>query len=63
MRRMAVERALAGLLLLSSCTLTQKQRDEVEDIASTVAEDGLEDSDKLREIERRLDEIERRLKL
>jgi hypothetical protein len=48
---------------LSSCALTDKQRDDVADIASDAAVDAINDSDKISQIESRLDEIESRLNM
>lgn len=61
-----LEIAAAAILLLGSCSghsLSDKQRDEVGDIAGDVAGDVIADSDKVREIEGRLDAIEQRLNL
>lgn len=61
-----IELAAFAILLLGSCSgpgLSEKQKDEVGDIAGDVAGDVISDSDKVREIESRLDAIEQRLNL
>ena len=61
-----LEIAAAAVLLLGSCSgpsLSDKQRDEVGDIAGDVAGDVIADSDKVREIEGRLNAIEARLNM
>lgn len=57
---------IAAVLLLGSCDgpgLSNKQRDEVGDIAGDVAGDVVADDDKVRELERRIDAIEQRLNM
>lgn len=59
-----VELALAAVLLLGSCDgpgLSDKQKDEVGDIAGDVADDSVSDNDKVRELESRVAAIEQRL--
>lgn len=61
-----LELAAAAILVLGSCSgpgLSDKQRDEVGDIAGDAVGDAIADSDKVREIEARLDAIEQRLDL
>lgn len=58
------ELCLGMVLALGSCAgpgLSDKQRDEVEDIASSVAGDTVNDSDKVRDLENRIANLEGRL--
>jgi hypothetical protein len=57
-----IEIAVVAALLLGSCDgpgLSDKQRDEVEDIADAVAGDN----DKINELESRISEVESRLNI
>ena len=63
-RRLPYELLLAGALCLGSCdrpAFNQKQHDEITDIADASAEQAIADSDKVGEIEARLDAIENKL--
>jgi hypothetical protein len=61
-----IEIGLVAVLLLGSCDgpgLSNKQRDEVGDIAGDVAGDVVTDDEKVRELERRIEAIEQRLNI
>lgn len=56
-----IEITLAAALLLGSCSGDGQRlysHDEIEDIASDVAYDAIEDSDKVRELEGRIEALE-----
>ncbi|ATQ42333.1 hypothetical protein [Caulobacter mirabilis] len=55
---------LAALIFLGGCggpKLSDRQRDEVSDIASAEAHDAMSDSSKVSELEGRIDDLEARL--
>ena len=57
-----IEIAAIGLLLLGSCdgpSLSEKQRDEVEDIADSV----VSDNDKVHELQGRIEALEQKLNM
>lgn len=61
-----IEIGVAAVLLLGSCEgpgLSNKQRDEVGDIAGDVAGDVIADDEKVRELERRIVAIEQRINM
>lgn len=62
-----IEIAVVATLLLGSCfdgpSLTDKQRDEVEDIAGDAAADAIAEDGKVQELESRIAEIESRLNM
>lgn len=63
-KRLPYELAIAAGLLLSSCSgdgPRLRSHDEIEDIASDVAYDAIADSDRIAELESRIEELERRL--
>lgn len=61
-----IELAAVAVLLLASCDgpgLSNKQRDEVGDIAGDVAGDVVSDDSKVRDLESRVEAIEQRLNM
>ena len=65
-RHARIEIGIVAALLLGSCDgpgLSNKQRDEVGDIAGDVAGDAIADDDKVRELEDRITAIEQRLNI
>lgn len=65
LKRLPYELAIAAGLLLGSCSgdgPRLRSHDEIEDIASDVAYDAIADSDRIAELEGRIEELERRLR-
>jgi len=65
-KRLPYELAILAALLLGSCSGDGPRvytHDEIEDIASDVAADSINDSEKVKDLEARVDEIERRLNM
>lgn len=61
-----IELGLAAALLLGSCAgpaLSEKQREEVSDIASDEIADGINDSAKVSELEARVEALEQKLNM
>jgi hypothetical protein len=58
-----IEIAAVAVLLLTSCTLDDQQRDEVADIAADVAHDTVLEHDAVLDLESRVSEIESRLNM
>lgn len=64
-KRLPYELTIIAALLLGSCSgdgPALRTHDDIEDIASDVAEDAIADSTRISELESRVEELERRLR-